>query len=64
MNTRRRKIGDRRNKEAERYREAANHALDQLQWCINYLHGIHKSQIAQGLAKNRATIIDRYRLDR
>jgi hypothetical protein len=63
MNTRRRKIGDRKEQEAARYREAANQALDQLQWCINYLHGIRKSQIARGLAKNRATIIDRYRMD-
>jgi hypothetical protein len=59
MDSRRREVRGRK-REAERYREAANQALDQLQWCISYLHGIRKSEIAQGLAKNRATIINRY----
>ena len=39
-----------------RYRRAAEEALDQLDWCINYLHGILKSDIANALAKNRSKI--------
>jgi hypothetical protein len=50
-----------RGQEAERYRHAASLALDQLQWCISYLHGIRKSDIARVLAKNRATIIEQLR---
>jgi len=53
-----------REEEAERYRHAASLALDQLQWCISYLQGIRKSDIARALARNRTTIIERYRLNR
>jgi hypothetical protein len=42
--------------EAERYRQAAEDALGQLDWCIGYLHGIRKRQISAALAKNRAYI--------
>jgi hypothetical protein len=42
--------------ESERYRQAANDALEQLDWCIGYLHGIHKTKISSQLAKNRAHI--------
>jgi hypothetical protein len=42
--------------EAERYRQAAEDALGQLEWCIGYLHGIRKQQIAAHLAKNRTYI--------
>lgn len=42
--------------EAERYRQAAEDALGQLNWCIGYLHGIRKHQISGALAKNRAYI--------
>ena len=63
MDSGERRSRDRKKQEAARYRDAAERALDQLQWCINYLHGIRKSQIAGSLAKNRATIIKRYRLD-
>lgn len=41
---------------AERYREAAEDALGQLDWCIGYLHGIHKNSISAMLAKNRSYI--------
>ena len=41
---------------AERYREAAEEALEQLDWCIGYLHGIRKTRISTQLAKNRAYI--------
>jgi hypothetical protein len=37
---------------AERYRQAAEDALQQLQWCTGYLHGIRKSQLSARLAQN------------
>lgn len=43
-------------KDTERYRRAADDALGQLDWCIGYLHGIHKDRISSRLAKNRAYI--------
>jgi len=43
-------------KEANSYRMAAEAALQQLDWTIGYLHGIHKGKVAQVLAKNRAHI--------
>jgi hypothetical protein len=39
--------------EGERYRQAAEDALQQLDWCIGYLHGIRKAKISRQLAKNR-----------
>jgi hypothetical protein len=42
--------------EADRYRRAAEDALQQLDWCIGYLHGIRKVDISRSLAKNRAFI--------
>lgn len=42
--------------EVERYRRAAEDALEQLDWCIGYLHGASKGQIAAALARNRAHI--------
>lgn len=39
--------------EVERYRRAAEDALQQLDWCIGYLHGIRKSQISRTLSRNR-----------
>jgi hypothetical protein len=42
--------------EGERYRKAAEDALQMLDWCIGYLHGIHKTRISAQLAKNRAYI--------
>ena len=42
--------------ETERYRQAAQDALEQLDWCIGYLHGIHKTKISTQLAKNRSYI--------
>ena len=38
------------------YQKAAQDALEQLDWCIGYLHGIHKTKISAQLAKNRAHI--------
>jgi hypothetical protein len=40
----------------ERYRQAAEDALGQLDWCIGYLHGIRKERISAQLARNRAYI--------
>ena len=45
-----------RSDELERYRSAAEDALQQLDWCIGYLHGIRKTDISRALAKNRAHI--------
>jgi hypothetical protein len=42
--------------EAERYRRAAEDALQQLDWCIGYLHGSNKANIAAALSKNRSHI--------
>jgi hypothetical protein len=42
--------------ESDRYRQAAEDALQQLDWCIGYLHGIHKTNISSQLAKNRTYI--------
>jgi hypothetical protein len=42
--------------ELERFRRAAEDALQQLDWCIGYLHGIHKTGEARNLARNRSYI--------
>ena len=42
--------------ELSRYRRAAEDALQQLDWCIGYLHGLGKPQISRALAKNRSYI--------
>jgi hypothetical protein len=43
-------------READRYRKAADDALQQLDWAIGYLHGIRKIEIARALARNRSYI--------
>jgi len=47
--------------DAERYREAAEATLEQLDWCIGYLHRIRKPALADALARNRAEIRRRLR---
>jgi hypothetical protein len=42
--------------EVERYRQASEDALQQLDWCIGYLHGTGRRGVARALAKNRAYI--------
>jgi hypothetical protein len=42
--------------ELERLRRAAEDALQQLDWCIGYLHGLHKTSEARVLARNRSYI--------
>ena len=48
--------GDRPRGETERYRQAAEDALQQLEWCVGYLHGIRKVKISKALARNRSVI--------
>jgi hypothetical protein len=50
---------EQRSNEAERYRQAAEDALQQLDWCIGYLHGIRKLEVSRTLAKNRSYIRSR-----
>jgi hypothetical protein len=45
-----------REQESARYRQAAQLALDQLDWCIDYLRRIHKPMLARELARNRSAI--------
>jgi hypothetical protein len=45
-----------RDRDVERYRQAAEDALQQLDWCIGYLHGIRKLEVSKALAKNRSYI--------
>ena len=47
---------DRAHEDVERYRRAAEDTLQQLDWCIGYLHGIRKIGIAKALARNRGYI--------
>jgi len=44
------------NGEADRYRRATEDLFQQLDWCIGYLHGIRKGDIAGVLSKNRSYI--------
>lgn len=50
-------------RQAEQYRRAAEATLEQLDWCVDYLHRIRKPQIAEAIAKNRSTIRRRMRGD-
>jgi hypothetical protein len=50
------KRADSKQDEADRYRQAAEDALQQLDWTIGYLHGIRKTDISKALAKNRSYI--------
>jgi hypothetical protein len=47
---------DKKQDEADRYRKAAEDALQQLDWAIGYLHGIRKLEVSRALAKNRSHI--------
>jgi hypothetical protein len=47
---------DSKQEETDRYRRAAEDALQQLDWAIGYLHGIRKTDISKALAKNRSFI--------
>jgi hypothetical protein len=56
VNARNKSVRDRA-QEAERYREAAELALDQLGWCVNYLYRIRKPTLAERLDRNREFIL-------
>jgi hypothetical protein len=60
MASREKSVRDRA-READRYREAAELALDQLQWAANYLYRIRKPELAAGLERNREHILARLR---
>ena len=47
---------EKKQEETDRYRKAAEDALQQLDWAIGYLHGIRKVEISRALAKNRSYI--------
>jgi hypothetical protein len=48
-----------RSDEAERYRKAAHLALDQIDWCVEYLRRLRKTAMSKQLAKNRSEIASR-----
>ena len=48
-------------REAERYSQAAELALAQLQWCVDYLYRIRKPGLAKGLKANREHILAQLR---
>jgi hypothetical protein len=50
--------------QAQRYQEAAEAALDQLEWVAAYLRRIRKPSIAKALDASRAAIIEQYGLNR
>jgi hypothetical protein len=41
---------------AERYRQAAQDALEQLDWCIGYFHGTGRVKVSGALSRNRSYI--------
>ena len=55
------KRNDDLDREIERYREAAERALDELEWCIDYLYRVRKPDIARALARNQSRIMKRIR---
>lgn len=46
--------------DVERYRSAAEDALQQLDWCIGYLAGCQKGRVAKVLSANRSHIRRHY----
>jgi hypothetical protein len=50
-----------RAREADRYREAAELALDQLKWCVDYLHRLRRPTLAARLDRNRKHILSEVR---
>ena len=48
-----------RDNEAERYRKATHMTLEQIDWCVEYLHSLRKTRISRQLAKNRSAIAAR-----
>jgi hypothetical protein len=52
------------NEQTKRYQDAAEAALDQLEWAIDYLRRIRKQKIAKALDANRAAIVSQSGLKR
>ena len=50
--------------DVQRYKAAANAALDQLEWVIDYLYRIRKPRLAAALRRNREDIARRVRSTR
>jgi hypothetical protein len=48
--------GGQREEEVARYRRAAEQTLEQLAWCVSYLHRIRKGPIAEVIDNNRRHI--------
>lgn len=46
--------------DVERYRSAAEDALQQLEWCIGYFSGTQKGHVARVLSANRSHIRREY----
>ena len=44
--------------DTERYKKAMDLALQQIDWCVGYLHGIRKTNVSQALARNRLYIAE------
>ena len=44
---------------ARRYQRAAEAALQQLDWCVTYLRGARKADLARALSRNRDHIRQR-----
>ena len=42
--------------DVERYKQAANDALQQLDFCVGFLAGANTGKVAESLARNRAYI--------
>ena len=53
---------DQERRDIERYREAANLAVEQLYLLVKYFTRIRKPGIADVFEQNRQTIVKRYRL--
>jgi hypothetical protein len=45
-----------RDDETARYQQAAQLALDQLEWCVEYFRSINKPRLSKQLARNHAAI--------
>jgi len=52
----------RQRSQAERYRRAAQLAIEQLDWSINYLYRIQRPAIGDALRQNRNAIVRRHHL--
>jgi hypothetical protein len=56
-----RKVGMTDSDTARRYRRAAEAALEQLDWCVIYLQGARKNDLARAVSRNRDQIRQRLR---